>query len=275
MIDLLPRLQRVLGKDASSWLTAALERVRGAARTLPEVFPEAPRRVGRAMLPAEMVREDGLVLELGAFQLCDAAAHALLAAAKADDATIVDLFLHGDVDERAMVLRAMQARELSAATLRLLAEVQRSNVQPLFEALCCDTNLLARAARHPDFGQDPFNRTLLKLAFLGLPLARAIGAETLANPELSRMVQDLASEREAAGRTVWVDTNRLAARAPTAGTLARLVGGLEHGDDGQRKAAAEGLLALGRKDLHPFVHERLSREPRAELRALLQKILET
>jgi HEAT repeat protein len=62
-------------------------------------------------------------------------------------------------------------------------------------------------------------------------------------------------------------------RAPCAGSIARLIGGLEHGDDGVRLAAAEGLCALGRADLLPFVRERLDREPRAAVRTLLETCL--
>jgi len=110
---------------------------------------------------------------------------------------------------------------------------------------------------------------LLKIAFLDLPLARVFHAEQLANQELSRMLQDLATEREAAGRSVWRDTDRLISRAPVAGTIARILGGLEHGDDGRRLAAVEGLILLNRKDLAPFAIERLAREPRDVVRKLL------
>ena len=122
-------------------------------------------------------------------------------------------------------------------------------------------------------------KLLLKLAFLDIPLSRVFSAERHANPELSRMLQDLATEREAAGRSVWRDTWRMLGRAPCPGAVARLVGGIEHGDDGVRLAAAEGLLALsrlepGREDLRPFAAERLPREPRAEVRALLQRLVQ-
>jgi hypothetical protein len=86
------------------------------------------------------------------------------------------------------------------------------------------------------------------------------------------MLQDLATEREAAGRAVWRDTARLIGRAPCPGTTARLVGGLEHGDDGVRLAAAEGLLAMRRGELAAFAAERLPREPREAIRAVLLQL---
>ena len=55
---------------------------------------------------------------------------------------------------------------------------------------------------------------LLKLAFLDLPLERVFEAEQKGNPTLSRMLHALATERQAAGRSVWADTDRLIARAP-------------------------------------------------------------
>jgi HEAT repeat protein len=59
--------------------------------------------------------------------------------------------------------------------------------------------------------------------------------------------------------------------APTAGSAARLIGGLEHGDDGVRAAAAEGLLHLGDRSLFRFAQERLPREPRPAIAALLAR----
>ena len=58
------------------------------------------------------------------------------------------------------------------------------------------------------------------------------------------------------------------------GALARLIGGLEHGDDGVRHAAADGLLLLAERGagIAHFAKERLPREPRPEIRQLLQQL---
>jgi hypothetical protein len=151
--------------------------------------------------------------------------------------------------------------------------VQRSNIVLHLEAALCDSDLFARAVGHAGFDRAAADRLLLKVAFLDLPLRRVFDADRHANSELSRMLIDLATEREAAGRAVWRDTWRLIGRAPCPGAAARLVGGLEHGDDGVRLAAAEGLLALARPDLRPFAAERLPREPRENVRAVLQTLL--
>ena len=121
---------------------------------------------------------------------------------------------------------------------------------------------------------DTGNRLLLKFAFVDMPLQRAFGAESHASEQLSTMLQDLATEREAAGRAVWSDTWRMLGRAPCPGALARLIGGLEHGDDGVRQAAAEGLLLLPERGagIAGFAKERLPREPRPAVRALLEQL---
>jgi hypothetical protein len=271
MSDLAQQLLARLG-DGASAVRDAIAKTLATPRDLAVVFPSLPRRLGRSGLGGGMFAVGAARVDLDGWRRCDAGACALLAAAAVPEATLWDLYEHGDLEERAMLLRSLQLLPVTAATVRLLAEVQRTNMVMHVEAALCDGNLLARARGQHGFGETECNRLLLKLAFLDLPLRRALGAEMLANAALSRMLQDLATEREAAGRAVWRDTWRMIGRAPTAGTAARLVGGLEHGDDGVRLAAAEGLLALARKDLQPFAQERLPREPRAAVRALLQRL---
>ena len=174
-----------------------------------------------------------------------------------------------------MVMRVLALRPVTKATIDLLGEAQRTNTVTHFEAAVCDSNLLARAlgCGRDDFTVEDTNRMILKLAFIDLPLARVLDAAQHANVELTRMLQGLATEREAAGRSVWRDTNRLIARAPGDGTLARLAGGLEHGDDGTRLAAAEGLAHVHNDQLRAFARERLGREPRPEIRAAIESAL--
>jgi hypothetical protein len=74
---------------------------------------------------------------------------------------------------------------------------------------------------------------------------------------------------------VWRDTDRLLAKAPVPGTIARILGGIEHGDDQRRLAAAEALALLHRKDLAALAAERLPREPRPEIRAALERAAAT
>lgn len=240
---------------------------------LPVLFPGLPRRFDRSPVRGGRQSLGPGTIDLDAFRACDLAAAWLLLQSAATEAELWDLYSHGDIEERTMLLRALHCLPIGPITVRLFGEVQRTNMVVHLEAALCDGDLFARTIGQPGFDQTAANKLLLKLAFLDLPLHRALGAEAHANTEFSRMLQDLATEREAAGRAVWRDTNRMIGRAPTQGTTARLIGGLEHGDDGVRRAAAEGLLALNRKDLRPFAEERLLREPRPDLRALLQRLV--
>lgn len=267
----LPVLRSLLG-DAAATADALLAEVRADRDRLPVVFPGLPRRVGREPIRGGRRTVGDSVVDLDAFRRCDLAAAWLLGNLGATSDEIVGLYAHGDIDERAMALRSLHFLPVGPATVRLFGEVQRTNVVLHLEAAVCDGDLFVRTLGQPGFDQTAANRLLLKLAFLDLPLARVYDAERTANAELSRMLRDLATEREAAGRSVWRDTNRLLGRAPCPGAIARLIGGLEHGDDGVRLAAAEGLLALGHKDLAPYAAERLDREPRADVQALLRRL---
>jgi hypothetical protein len=266
-------LTQALGALAAQIESAAAE-VRAQRGRLPVLFPALPRKLGRDSLRAGMAEYSGARVDLDAWRRCDAGACLLLAAVAATPAELGSLYAHGDLEERTMLLRSLALLPIGPATVQLFSEVQRTNIVAHVEAAVCDSDLLARTIGTEGFGVPEGNRLLLKLAFLDLPLHRSFGVERHANAELSRMLQDLATEREAAGRSVWRDTCRLIGRAPTAGSVARLIGGLEHGDDGVRLAAAEGLLSLGRTDLLPFVRERLPREPRPSVQKALERLLQ-
>ena len=266
--------------EASAWLDGALRTAAEDPQRIPVLFPQIPRRAGRQYL-AGGLREAGAVrVETGAWRTCDVAGLAILTASGIPaEELLADLHDRGDLEERTMVLRALAALPTRPVTGRLLGEVQRTNQVVHVAAGALDSNILARTLDEGGdavgFGIDEFNRLMLKLAFVDLPLARAIDAMRHANAELSRMLQGLATEREAAGRKVWHDTNRAIACAPTEGTVARLLGGLEHGDDHHRLAAAEGLARLDRDDLRQFLRERLARENLPRIRAVLERAVKT
>ena len=263
-----------LGGEALAILQPATAEVRADRSRLAVLFPGLPRRVGRQAVRGGVTALGPGRVDLDAFRRCDLAAAWLLLQTGATEAELLDLYSHGDIEERAMLLRALHLLPIGTITTQLFGEVQRTNIVLHLEAGVCDSDLFARAVGHAGFDATAANRMLLKLAFLDLPLRRVLGADRHANAELSRMLIDLATEREAAGRSVWRDTWRLIGKAPCPGASARLVGGLEHGDDGVRLAAAEGLRALGRADLHHFAKERLPREPRDDVRTALQRIVQ-
>ncbi len=266
-------LRDLLGSHAAlaEDLTA---KVRDDRTCLPVVFPGLPRRFGKEPVGDATRGFGDAVVDLGALRTCDVAAAYLCATVEATADELVDVFAHGDIEERTMLLRSLSFLPLGAATQRLLLEVLRTNVVSHLEAAMCDHNILARALAAGVVDSDTGNRLLLKFAFVDMPLARAFGAESHASAELSTMLQDLATEREAAGRAVWRDTWRMLGRAPCPGALARLIGGLEHGDDGVRLAAAEGLLLLPERGpgIAHFAKERLPREPRPAIQELLQQL---
>lgn len=271
-------LEEFLPAEAREALRGLVEEVtRGGEGALRTHFPALRRLFGAA--PA--VEETRLVemdfgeelparCDLKAWRRCDVAGHALLRAVDCDP---FDLFSHGDLDERTAILRSLSLSPIGAATARILWEVQRTNVEAHFRAAVLDSNLPARAWTHPEFGREGFGRMVLKAAFLGLDPERMFDVERRADAELARMLVGLATEREAAGRSVWVGTWWLIGHAPCPGARARLVGGIEHGDDRVRRMAARGLSALGDSSLLPFVRERLERERDEEVRAALERTL--
>lgn len=274
MIDLRPSLERALSPEALAWLDGAATEVRERGpQRLEVLFPQLSRRLGRGRLDAERIREGGVDVDLSVWRACDAAGAWLVAEVDPPDDLMVDLYLHGDLEERTIVLRTQALRPPSAATVRLLGEVQRTNTGVHVEAGALDSDVVGRALdADVAFDRDAFRRMVLKIAFMDLPVWRMFGALDRADAELSRMLIQYATEREAAGRSVWLDTYRFLGRAPVEGALARLLGGLEHGSDPVRLAAAEGLSRLDRPDVRPFAAERLGREPRPEIRALLERL---
>lgn len=274
--DLQTLLDPLLDEASRTWFANArrdLEK-RGAGH-LPVLWAQLARRLGRTRLEAGVVREGECEADLGAWRACDGGGLILMRDAEPDDATVLDLYLHGDLEERAIVLRCLAFRPVGDATVRLFGEMQRTNTVMHYEAGALDSNLAVRAlgagGDDAGFTRQDFERVVLKLAFLDLPLWRMFGALEESTPSLAAILQTYAAEREAANRTVWKDTYRILGHAPVPGAAARLLGGIEHGDDETRLAAAEGLLALGREDLAPYARERLEREPRTAIRDVLAR----
>jgi len=280
-VDMLKRLQAALDGEPAAIFDGALARVASEGeKAVKELLPALPRKIGATPLgdgrhEVDVGEAQPARIHLGAWRLCDAAGAALIEAAGASDDLLVDLYLHGDLEERIIVNRAATLRPVTAGVVRLLDEAQRTNMESHYKAAVCDSNLPLRAAAHDAFGADGFRRAILKAAFLGIDVERLLEVERGADAELSRMLQDLATEREAAGRSVWAGTAWLIAHAPTDGSIARIIGGLEHGDDRLRLYAARGLAILGQDSLGAYARERLPREPRAEVRAALELALGT
>ncbi|MBI5850304.1 MAG: EboA domain-containing protein [Planctomycetes bacterium] len=283
MLDLHDLRARAAPAAGLAWLEQARAAIEADPAQLPVLLPQLPRRIGREYLSAgERRTAADVVVDTSAWRACDAGAleflRAFLGSHRGDPtAALFDLHERGDLEERTMLLRSMACLPIGPWTKHLLAAVQRTNQVVHVAAGALDSNLIARtldapAAANAGFGVEDFERLMLKLAFIDLPLERVFDAGRHATPQLSRMLQGLATEREAAGRKVWHDTDRLIAFAPAAGTRARLIGGLEHGDDAVRLAAAEGIATLRDASLLGFVEERLPREDSARVRVALERV---
>ena len=208
---------------------------------LPVLFPGLPRKFGKDAIGGGRKQIGDATLDLDAFRTCDIVAAHLVTGIDATDAELMDVFAHGDIEERAMLFRCLSFLPIGRITNDLLGEALRTNIVLHLEAAMCDSDLLARTINAGAIDADMGNRLLLKFAFIDMDLTRAFDAESHASETLSTMLQDLATEREAAGRAVWkrylADAR---ARALCPGALARLIGGLEHGDDGVRLGCCRG-----------------------------------
>ncbi|WP_437992523.1 EboA domain-containing protein [Sorangium sp. So ce145] len=110
----------------------------------------------------------------------------------------------GDGRERQALLRALPFLIEAGHFVPLAAEACRTNELPIFEAIACENSY--PAACFPDLN---FNQMVLKTMFMGVALARIVGLDRRRSSELTRMAEDFASERRAAGRSIPVDIGLL------------------------------------------------------------------
>jgi hypothetical protein len=181
-------------------------------------FASASRKCGAGALALtrkeadELARSDRLWL-FGGAPLDEAARVALLldADTRLGEAEMLDLatdcFRRGDNGERRAVLRSLAVLTDPARYVDLAAQACRSHVQTVFEALACENPFPASF-----FPELNFNQMVLKALFTGVALDRVMGLDTRLTSELSRMANDYADERRAAGRTVPQDIGRLLAK---------------------------------------------------------------
>ncbi len=195
-----------------AWFEQAL--AAGPAAFLEE-FTAAGRRFGKAPLAPEecqRLREAGLDWPCQAWGRDDLGRIALVtrAAARWPGQVLADTletaYRQGDNRERQAILRALPLLPEPERLLALAVEACRTHVQPVFEAIACENPY---PARH--FPELNFNQMVLKALFTGVALERVVGLEGRITPELTRMANDYASERRAAGRPVPPDIGRLLA----------------------------------------------------------------
>jgi hypothetical protein len=208
--ELVAIVARLAPPDGVTWLTGELvvgtrgiDRARFAA-----AFAAAGRRLGRAPIGeafAAKLSAVGLPWAAGGgTDECGRGALLLAEVGALDPAAHVplvrDLLRRGEIRERQAVLRVLAGMPDPARFVELAIDAHRSNAQSVFEALACDN---AYPARH--FTDPAYFQMVLKVLFVGAPLARVIGLAERTTGELIRMVDGYASERRAAGRTVPPD----------------------------------------------------------------------
>ena len=262
-------LEGLLGKDSVS----AIESVREGAREngiahLEAHFASLPRRAGRDFLAGPVPENlDEGVVDLRGWRRCDVAAALILGESPPTADELWKLYANGDADERRMVLRTLPFRPVDQVTKRLLVEAHRTNDEAIFAAAFADTDLPARA-----LDDDDYNRGVLKAAFIDLPLQRLLRCRTRANTELTSMLLDFMTEREAAMRPVWHGSLELGAHAPAPGLKFKIAGDLWSGVDARRLDAARAALLLDDETVKESARLRRDKEPRADVRGLLAKL---
>ena len=216
MTDIVTRLLALLGGRVSPAGLDWLERATSSAAEIPgegrrtaflNDFAAAPRRLGKgpiALSDEERIARFGAPDFEGA-TVDELARTALLAASPegAQEDLAAECFRHGEIREKRAVLRALSLLPRPDRFCPLAIDACRSHVQPVFEAICCESRY--PAAVFPDLA---FRQMVLKALFMGVALDRVHGLGARIDPELVRMAQDYASERRAAGRPVPTDIDR-------------------------------------------------------------------
>lgn len=254
--------------DGMAWLQDQLAAARSGDRAaVRKAFPGMGRRLGRGELgsDAALARADGGEAPLRAWRMDDAGRAALIVAtSEGRDELARDLYFAGDMRERTGVLRGLAVAGEGDAAMDTVRDACRANARELFEAAVAD-NPYASAG----LTDDEYRQAVLKSVFLGVPLERIARLDERADAELTRMLLSYVTEREMAVRTVPPDIWPVAGLAPIPGTVARLVGYLEHPQAAHRAGAARGLGISGDPRGRAFLEERLPRETDESVRAAI------
>ncbi|MGE0393286.1 MAG: EboA domain-containing protein [Vicinamibacterales bacterium] len=209
LTDLLNSLLRArAGSAAPGWLDGARLARPGRLEPLHLAWATAPRVLGRGPLEpsdAERAALAGLAPGVGfdRWTLVDAG-RALTLLELADqwpgDAFVeaaVACYEQGEAREQQSWLKALPLLPEPERFLACAYDACRTNITPVFEAIACENPF---PAAH--YSELHFNQLVLRSMFLGVALDRIVGRERRLNPTLTRMAEDFAAERRAAGRPV-------------------------------------------------------------------------
>ena len=201
--QLLAVLRPQVDDRAWGWLNEAItQTASGAIEPLLSAYTAASRRFGSQ--PLAVVEGDSPAnLRLERWTLEDAA-RAVLLLARADRSggdefvsAATACYEQADAREQQSWLRTVGLLPEPERFLPLVIDACRTSVLPVFEAVACENPYPATY-----FPERNFNQLVLKALFNGVALARVVGLTRRLNPELSRMANDYAAERRAAGRSI-------------------------------------------------------------------------
>lgn len=181
---------------------------------------------------------------------------------------VLAAYRQGDSREQESWLRGLALLPRAERFLATAVDACRTNILLLFQAIACENPY---PARH--FPELNFNQMVLKALFNGVALARILGLEGRLNPELSRMADDYAAEREAAGRAVPADLWLVQAPHATPHMLERTARYLNHQDATHRYWAAVGLGHARDPAAQRLLAGRRKAEKDAKVRAALEAAL--
>ena len=150
--------------------------------------------------------------------------------------TVSECYRQGDSREQQSWLRGLNLLPDRGRFLDAAVDACRTNIVPLLEAIACENPY--PAAHFPELN---FNQMVLKSLFNAIRMERILGLESRFNPELSRMADDYASEREAAGRDVPPDIWWVVAPRIIPQRIGRIYPYLQQGNSRHRYWAARAL----------------------------------
>lgn len=171
---------------------------------------------------------------------CDQAARVFLLLALppgSESAQLMDqMWQTADMGEAVTLQKALAVLPYPEGHMARAREAIRSNIKSVFEAI---------AVRNPypalNFDTVGWNQMVVKTFFVDVPLSQVVGVDRRANPPLSRMLDDLAHERWAAGRPFPPDLWRCVGPCADAKALADLKKVLTTGSPVEKRAAALAL----------------------------------
>jgi hypothetical protein len=266
-------LARQLENEWLDQTLTALRRDPAVMRAL-TAFVAAARKVGRGPLEAvlELEGPEDPTSTRGWSRDSAARVAVILTIAEADPielAEVVDTaYREGDSREKAAVLRALPLLADAGRFLELALDAGRTNETDLFAALACDNPYPARC--YPEL---EWNKLVMKAAFVGTPIARIVGLDRRANPELARMGMEYIDEQESARRRFPPEMWLAIGPHPPPGAVGRMLGYLSHSIIENRLWAARGLALTGDPRARSFLEERATVEPNQLVRAAIDDAL--